>query len=269
MRTKIITLFLGLIVILGATNSLWATMTKELLTNGDFEQSSFGSGWNGIRGDSQYSPGLSGSNALFIKGYDSGGVIGQSFSGANSSWQLDLDFLTEKVGSSPFSGFRFMLNYDNSNSSEIYFVTKWSGTNASIAAYNSSNGMFETIIPNVITSSSDYNGDGDYEDAGDYKSIYHLKMNGFYDSVLNKAFYDIAVYDKQGTLKGQALNISFFNRNNPGSFVPYYLLFPTSFPERNLTPSVVDNISFTTVPEPTTLLLLGIGSVIIRSKRKS
>ena len=245
----------------------------NLLANGDFEQSPFGYGWNGIRTDSRYTPGLNGSNnAIFLKGYDSGGWITQSFSGVQNEWQFQVSFLTEKTTTSPFSGFRFMLQYDNgnvNNASQIYFVTRWSGATASVGAYNSKNGVFETILPNVINSSYDSNGDGDYEDASDTKYVYHLSITGHYNQSLAKAFYDIELHDDNGILKGQSSNNEYYNRGNPTTSVPNYIIFPTSFPERNMTPSVFDDISIQNiVPEPTTLLLMGMGGMAICLKKK-
>jgi hypothetical protein len=105
------------------------------------------------------------------------------------------------------------------------------------------------------------------EDGGDDKYVYHLKLKGHYEETSSKAFYDIEIYDDKGVLKGQSFNIGYYNRGNPTTYVPNYIIFPASFSERNMTPSVFDDISIVNVPEPATILLLGFGMISLRTKR--
>jgi hypothetical protein len=153
------------------------------LTNANFEVSPFNSGWNVTGSPVAFSPGL-------LAGSNQGARFSATGQALNQSVTWGADWYVD-----------FYAAVRSTTSRQLSLIVSGSTGNMVNLRYEA--GMFATFNgtafvsePSLggLTASIDANNDGDLEDAGDTKNVYHIRLTGrnFGSSAAN---YDISVSD--------------------------------------------------------------------------
>ena len=212
---------------------------QNLLTNGDLEADPFNLDWTILTGTSQFgglAPGSTKSAALAPLER-----LGQSVIGAQSNWQLDFSFAVKDTPNRAFS---------------LFVCTT---TNPDVATINLryQSGQFNTFGGGTFGSdlglgtvafSNDANADGDFDDAGDIKNIYRMRItgNGWGSGA---GTYDIQLSNaNQTTFSRSVTGLSRYQNGSGNSAVPQVFMFNTNF---GTNPGFwVDDVSFENILLP-------------------
>jgi hypothetical protein len=228
-----------LILALGATLTLHAP-AQNLLTNGDFEADPSTTGWTVLTGTTQFgglAPGSTKSAAL-------GNLqrLGQSVAGVvGANWQLDFYFAVKNTPNRAFS---------------LFVCTT---TNPDIATINLryQSGQFNTfgggsfgsdLGLGTVAFSTDAEDDGDFDDVGDVKNVYRMRItgNGWGSGT---GTYDIQLSNaNQTTFSRSVTGLSRYQNGSGNTAVPSVFMFNSNFGSN---PGFwVDDVSFENVLLP-------------------
>ncbi|MEX2169887.1 MAG: PEP-CTERM sorting domain-containing protein [Pirellulales bacterium] len=148
----------------------------EWLTNGNFEDLSgaFPAGWTIGGGPPGTTSGLAGtSNAAVMYPDLFGGSLTQSNLEAGPQWTFDLYFASAAPPTSDDRSLQFILN---SGSGLINMRVNGDG---SLQAFG---GTWQDVIPASVMFSTDFSGDGDFDDPGDVSNVHRLRLVGDFTS---------------------------------------------------------------------------------------
>jgi hypothetical protein len=147
---------------------------QDLLTNGNFEADPYDNGWAQL-GATQFG-GLAPGSTKAVS-FPALSRIGQNLTGASANWQLDFYFAVKNTTNRAFS---LSVN-----------ATANSAANTSVATINLryQSGQFNTFSGPLnawssdlglgsVAFSTDANNDGDFDDAGDVKNVYRMRLTG-------------------------------------------------------------------------------------------
>lgn len=184
------------------------------LVNGDFEGHPFATGWSnaGAIATSGFAPGST-QGARFT---GSGQSLKQSISWS-SNWHLETTFMVRQT----------------SNRQLSLIIETGSGTSALNLRYQNgwqafSSGWGTSFSLGNVLPSTDQNGDGDCDDAGDTKNVYRLRVTGN-DWGTPSANYDLELSDANGTsFTSTATGLTRF-QSPPFSATPSGFKFGTEF----------------------------------------
>lgn len=150
---------------------------QDLLTNGNFEADPFDSGWVQL-GASQFGGLAPGSTKAVA--FPTLSRIGQNLTGASAAtanWQLDFYFAVKNTTNRAFSLFvNTTANSANNTSVATINLRYQSGQfntfSGPLNAWSSDLGL------GTVAFSTDANADGDFDDAGDVKNVYRMRLTG-------------------------------------------------------------------------------------------
>ena len=164
---------------------LAASTARAALTNGDFEAAPFNSGW-------------SGSGAVVSDGFAPGSSQAARFTGGgqslrrgvnwSSDWHLDFWFMVRATSDRQFS-----LIIDTGSSATTLNLRYQGGWYTFAGGSWGSPLALADVLPTI-----DQNGDGDADDAGDTKNVYHMRVTGKNWGTAS-ASYDLELSDANGS----------------------------------------------------------------------
>lgn len=187
------------------------------LTNGDFEDTPFHTAWQNV-------------GAVITDGFAPGSTQGARFTAGsqslrqtvswNADWHLDYWFMIKPTG-----GRRFSLIIDTG------------GTNTTINLRYENEGWYAyaagtwatPLALDTVEASIDQNNDGDLDDAGDTKNVYHMRVTGHgWGSAA--ASYDLQLSDANGTaFTSSVTGLTRYQGGTPTSSGPTGIKFGTEF----------------------------------------
>jgi hypothetical protein len=195
-----------------------ASLSSAALTNGGFEASPFSTGWN-VTGAPVVSLGLVAGSAQAARFSGSGQALAQNVTWA-ADWYVDCYFAVRSATGRQFS----LIVYNGMNSlvNLRYEAGAW-------ATFNGTAWVSEPSLGTLLAS-TDANGDGDLDDAGDVKNVYRMRLagRGFGSS---GAAYDLEVSDANGsTFTRTVAGITRWQAANGGTaYTPGIVKFGTEF----------------------------------------
>jgi hypothetical protein len=221
--------------------SLTNATAQSLLTNGDFEADPFDTGWTqagaGVFGGLAASSGQAAGLGPLSR-------IGQDLSGPGPDWQLDFYFALRNTTDRAFS---------------LFVNTAGDAANTGAATINLryQSGQFNTfgggtfgsdLGLGTVTFSSDANGDGDFDDPGDVKNIYRMRLSGNGWGT-GTSTYDIQLSNANETTFSRSVTGLNRYQNGSGNFaVPQAFVFNSAF---GANPGFwVDDVTFANVEIP-------------------
>lgn len=195
-----------------------ASLSSAALTNSGFEASPFSTGWN-VTGAPVVSPGLVAGSAQAARFSGSGQALAQNVSWG-ADWYVDCYIAVRSATTRQFS----LIVYNGTNSlvNLRYEAGAW-------ATFNGTAWVSEPALGTLLAS-TDANGDGDLDDAGDVKNVHRMRLTGrgFGSS---GAAYDLQVSDANGsTFTRTVTGITRWQTANGGTtYTPGIVKFGTEF----------------------------------------
>ncbi len=228
----------SLVATLALGLALPAASAQSLLTNGDFEADPFDTGWDQL-GSTVFgglAPGSTKSAAL-------GAVhrIGQNLTGVSPNWQLEFSFAIKNTTNRAFSLFVNNTGNAANGSAATINLRYQSGQFNTFAA-----GSFGSDLGlGTVDFSNDANSDGDFDDVGDVKNVYRMRITGTGWGG-TPGTYDIQLSNANATTFTRSVTgLSRYQNSSGTASVPMAFLFNSI---NGTNPGFwVDDVSFTNI----------------------
>ena len=206
--------------------SLAPAVAQDILTNGNFEADPFDSGWVQL-GATPFGGLAPGSTRA--ASFPTLSRIGQDLAGASAAtanWQLDFYFAVQNTTNRAFS--------------LSVTTTPGSANNTNVATINLryQSGQFNAFSANswgsdlglgTIAHSTDANADGDFDDPGDVKNVYRMRLTGTGWGTGNGTYRIQLSNANETTFSRTTVDLSRYQNGSGNLSVPQAFLFNSAF----------------------------------------
>lgn len=238
------------------------TAHGAFITNGNFETASGNdfAAWTDTGSTATDAPTpISGSHSALLTQATSGKLVQDVNDPGSTLSRFTVSFDVALV--QPSSGtrsFNMYLSHDPSGDKMINLAIYNSDGDAGAGDVRVYGSNWDTILTDAVTFSSSQSS----------LSVNHVTITGDYTD-LNNPVYDVSVTDASDAVH-TATGVDDFHQNRPpeaGHNSLAQVTFVTGFNEAG-TWAVVDNVSVGAVPEPASLILMGLGAVCVIGRRR-